>query len=58
MASTYDRGTPRNKLAGPKPPRMVPANVRIRRAEDAHDALWDVVGGLCAVAVAVALMMM
>jgi hypothetical protein len=58
MVSTYDRGTRRNKLMGPTPPRTLPRNLRIRRAEDAHDALWDVVGGLCAVAVAVALMMM
>jgi hypothetical protein len=42
---------------GPTPPRMVPANARIRRAEDARDTLWDLLGGLCVVAVAVALMM-
>jgi len=43
---------------GPTPPKVLPRNLRIRRAEDAHDTIWDVVGGLCVVAVAVALMMM
>jgi len=58
MVSTSGHGMRRNKLMGPTPPRALPRNARIRRAEDARDTLWDLLGGLCVVAVAVALMMM
>jgi hypothetical protein len=58
MVSTFDRGIRRNRLMGPTPPRALPRNLRIRRAEDARDTLWDLLGGLCVVAVAVALTMM